>query len=215
MSSLKEAGKKIGIYKRIYDKFRYGLVLQVLRNFMARGGIEITPYYWVQEGVQPVNMPEIKGEISYCRVAFLEKDDIKVLGAEGRGYPEEELLNWLKNGKKCLGLKYKDEIASFLWINLKDCSFGNEAIILKDNEAYLSDMYTMESFRGRNLAAYLRYQSYGILHNMGRNKIYSVSEFFNKTAIKYKQKLNARNLKLILFIRLFNKCKWKFLLKSY
>jgi hypothetical protein len=61
-------------------------------------------------------------------------------------------------------------------------------------------MYTMEPYRDKNLAPYLRYQSYGILNKTGRSKLYSVSEYFNSSSIKYKQKLNAKNLKLVLFI---------------
>jgi hypothetical protein len=76
-------------------------------------------------------------------------------------------------------------------------------------------MYTMDDFRGKNLAPYLRYKSYEILKELGRDKIYSVSVLFNSSAIRYKEKLNAKNLKLILYIELFKKLKWSITLKNY
>jgi hypothetical protein len=73
----------------------------------------------------------------------------------------------------------------------------------------------MESRRGNNLAPYLVYKSYEILQAMGRDKIYSVTEYFNTSAIKYKRKLKIKRLELILFIRLFKKYHWSIKLKSY
>ncbi len=49
---------------------------------------------------------------------------------------------------------------------------------------------------------------------MGRNKIYSVSIYFNSSAIRYKEKLNAKNIKLVLYIEIFKIIKWRFTLKT-
>jgi ribosomal protein S18 acetylase RimI-like enzyme len=88
-------------------------------------------------------------------------------------------------------------------------------INLKNNEAYLWNMYTKESYRGRNLAPYLRYKSYEMLKEMGRDVIYSISDSFNTPAIKFKEKLNAEEVKHILYVKLF-KCKARgFVLKSW
>jgi hypothetical protein len=73
----------------------------------------------------------------------------------------------------------------------------------------------MESHRGKNLAPYLRYKSYEILKELGRDKIYSASDSFNSPAIRFKEKLNAKKLKLILFVKIFNRIQWSFTLKSY
>jgi hypothetical protein len=102
-----------------------------------------------------------------------------------------------------------------MFINLAVCDFASLNLALKDDEAYLTYMFTMDSFRGKNLAPYLRYKSYEILKHMGRNKIYSVSVLFNSSAIRYKEKLNAKNLKLLLYIELFKRLKWSFTLKTY
>jgi hypothetical protein len=206
---------ELSFFKKIRNKFRYGLVLQAVTNQFNRIGIRFTPYYWVQEGINYTEPPEIYGIASDYTVGFLEADEIKTLGANPWGDSINKQLADLKAGKKCLGLKYKNEIASFMWINFKECSFKPARVTLKNDEAYLSYMYTMENYRGKNLAPYLRYKSYEIIKEMGREKIYSTTEFFNPSAVRYKEKLKAKNLKLILYIEIFKRIKWSITLKTY
>ena len=201
--------------KKISNKFKYGLVLQAIRNQLARVGIVITPFYWVQEGMNFTKAPDIKGAITDYKVEFLEAEDLKNISDNIHGYSAALLLSDLEEGNLCLGLKHNNDIASFMWIYLKECSYMSVNISLKNDEAYLTSMYTIESFRGNNLAPYLRYKSYEILKKMGRDKIYSVSEFFNSSAIRYKQKLNAKNLKLVFYIQIFKRLKWSLTLKTY
>jgi hypothetical protein len=215
--SLPALGKKREgtLLKKILSKFKHGLVLQAIRNQLARFGIVLTPYYWVQEGINSTEEPKIKGTISDYKVEFLDAEDLKDIDEIFHGYPVARLIADLNSGKICLGLKHNDEIASLMWINLNECSFSSINKPLKADEAYLTSMHTIESFRGNNLAPFLRYKSYEILKKMGRDKIYSVSEFFNSSAIRYKQKLNAKNLKLVLYIELFKRLKWSITLKTY
>ena len=211
----KELSNDVSQFQRIKDKFHYGLVFQVIRNKLAKIGIEFTPYFRVQEGIEPTEEPEIEGIKKEYRIEFLYEEDMKEIEINARGYSENELLARLKDDKKCLGLKHFNRIIAFMWIYLKEFNFGHTKVHLKDNEAYLTDMYTIESYRGKNLAPYLRFKSYDILKNLGYDKIYSVTEYFNSSAIKYKKKLNAINLKLILCINLFNKIKWNSTIKTY
>jgi hypothetical protein len=206
---------RVSLLQRIINKFRYGLVLQVARNQLAKIGIEFTPYYWVQTGISHTEMPEIEGELSDYSVDFLEEADMIEIVKNSNGYTEQEFLDRLKAGRKCLGLRYRGNIVGFLWINFKECDFKPYRIPLENNEAYLADMYTMEAYRGKNLAPYLRCRSYEILRQMGRDKIYSVVEYFNSSARKYMLKTNAKFLKLMLFVKLFNKIKWSFTIKTY
>lgn len=207
--------RKVTVVKKIMGKIKHGLVLQSIKNQLARIGIKIFPYYWVQEGINPTKIPEIKGIVSDYTVEFIEAEEIKKIEENLTTYSMDGLLAYLNAGKKCLALKHKDEIASFLFINLKEVDFSSLNISLKNDEAYLTYMYTMDSFRGKNLAPYLRYKSYEIINKMGRDKIYSISEFFNSSAVRYKQKLNAKNLKLVLYIEIFKRLKWRFTLKTY
>jgi len=207
--------KEAKLLTKITDKFKHGLVMDSIRNQLARIGINIIPYYWVQEGMNPTEVPEIKGILSDYTVDFIEPEEIKKITEDMGTYSVEGLLTYYNAGKKCLGLKYKDELASFMFINLTECDFTPQIIPLKNEEAYLAYMYTMKAFRGKNLAPYLRYKSYDILKKMGRSKIYSVSAFFNSSAVRYKEKLNAKNLKLALYIEIFKKIKWRFNLKTW
>ncbi len=100
-------------------------------------------------------------------------------------------------------------------IELNDFNYNREKFQLKSNEAYLFHMYTIEAHRGKNLAPYLRYQSYLMLRDMGRNKIYSITQYFNKSSKRFKKKLNARNLQLFMYIILFKKYHYHFLIKTY
>jgi hypothetical protein len=180
-----------------------------------RIGIEFTPYYLMQEGIQFVTKkPVIQGIQDEVSISFLGPDDMKI-GALNGGLSEEKSLSLLKSGQKCLGLIYNGEVAAYLWINLNEIDFASLKIPLKNNEAYLWEMRTIEQFKGKNLAPYLRYKSYEILREMNRDVLFSVSVYFNNPTIRAKKKLGAKKLKLILFIQLFNKFRRSFTLKSY
>ena len=215
MTPVQAENRDLNFFVRLKNKFKHGLVLHSIRNQLARIGIIITPYYWVQEGMNPADTPEIPGVISDYKVEFIEFEEIMAIRENVRTYSLDGLLSYFKAGKKCLGLKYKNEITSFMFIDLSACKFLSMDFPLQSDEAYLTHMYTMESFRGKNLAPYLRCKSYELLKSMGRERIYSVSVYFNSAAIRYKDKLKARNLKLILYLELFKRLKWSFTLKTY
>ena len=86
---------------------------------------------------------------------------------------------------------------------------------IKENEAYLLNMFTFNSFRGKNLAPYLRYYCYRYLENRNITIKYSISNYFNKSAIKFKKKLNSKHLILYVNIELFKKLQWHFVLKRF
>jgi hypothetical protein len=206
---------EISQFQRIINKFRYGLIFQVIRNKLAETGLVFTPYYLYQEGTDTFKIPELKGNIPEYSIEFLNEEDLKSLGSRARGYSEQEFLSWLRKGKKCLGLKYGGDVAAFMWIHLDEFDFEPINVPLKEDEVYLTDMYTLESYRGNNFAPYLRYRSYEILKKMGKTTIFSVVEFFNTPAMKYKQKLNGKRIRFVLYIRLFKKLRRSIVLKTY
>jgi hypothetical protein len=159
--------------------------------------------------------PAIKGDIADYIVEFIDAEEIKRIAHNVHAYSEEGMLKLLEKGKKCLALRHHGEIASLMYIDMDECDFASLDLKLKVDEAYLTYMYTMDEFRGKNLAPYLRYRSYEILKELGRDKTYSVSVLFNSSAIRYKEKLNAKNLKLILYLELFKKIKWSITLRNY
>lgn len=207
--------RKDSLLRKIINKIRYGMTFQVINNRLAKLGIIIKPYYLFQEGLNYAQSPEIKENITDYHCAFLGPDDMKGVAKGKTGLSEKEYLSFLSEGQKCLAVKYRDDIAAFMWINLNEFRFKEVIYTLDHQEAYLWNMFTMEPFRGMNLAPYLRYESYEVLQDMGRYKLYSISEYFNTPAINFKKKLNARILKLELYINLFKKRHWNITLKKY
>ena len=51
MSGNKKKRSDASGLKKIVSKIRYGLTLQSIRNMLIRIGIDISPYYWFQEGI--------------------------------------------------------------------------------------------------------------------------------------------------------------------
>jgi GNAT superfamily N-acetyltransferase len=216
MNSASQKKNKVSLFKKILTKVRYGMTFQSISYLLSRIKIEFTPYYLFQEGINVTKIPQIKGINPDYSCEMLKPEDMKILGAINyAGFSEEKLLSMLEDGQKCIGIKHNGEIAAFMWINFKKLSYKSTDMHFESNEAYLWFMYTLESYRGQNLAPYLRYKSYEMLKEMGQDKLYSISDYFNSPAVKFKKKLNAKRLKLILFVQLFNKVSHTFILKSH
>jgi hypothetical protein len=207
---------EVSIFKKIRGKVHYGLTLQSFRNLFIRMGIDLSPYYLFQEGIKFTETPEIKDIYTDYSCELLKAEDMKALGAINYlGFSEDKLLKLLEAGQQCIGIKHDDEILAFMWINFTEINYKSTIIQLQGDEAYLWFMYTRESYRGKNLAPYLRFMSYNMLKKMGRNKLYSISDYFNSPAVIFKKKLDAKKLKLILFVQLFHKLPHSFTLKLY
>jgi hypothetical protein len=216
MNSAVQNRSVISLLRKILIKIRYGLTLQGIRYLLTKIGVELSPFFLYQEGINFTEMPETKGIKPEYSDEFLKPEDMKEIGAINYyGYSEEKLLKLLEAGDKCLGIKHNGEIAAFMWIRFTEINYKSTVISLQGDEAYLWFMYTRESYRGKNLAPYLRYKSYKMLKEMGRVKLYSISDYFNSPAVAFKKKLNAKKLKLILFVKFFNKFQRSFTLKSY
>lgn len=216
MNQNKSKKKNHSVFKKIQIRFRHGMVLQSISYQLSRIGFEFTPYYLYLDSSSNLEKPIINFPHEEYIFELLGSEDMKMIGAINyAGFTEEKLLTLLERGEKCFGLKYKGEIACFMWANFSEFSYKSTTMQLKSNEAYLWFMYTLESYRGKNLAPYLRYQTINLLKEKGRNRLYSISDCFNLPAVKFKKKLNAEKIRLVLFIELFKKYNWSFTLKSY
>lgn len=215
MTSNSKTRTKVTNIRLIKSKISNGLIIHTLLNQFSKIGISITPYYWVQEGLFVNEIPEPEGDLEDYSLITLDSNDIKSIIHNVRGVTLEEFLKRLEEAQICFGMKYKDEISSIMWANIKNCHHRPGGSNLEKDEAYMYGMYTFDAFRGRNIAPYLRYKCYEALRGMGRDKLYSITEYFNKSAVRYKQKLNAQNLDLGLIVDLFSKFRRRFHLKSY
>ena len=173
-----------------------------IENFV-KIGIKIDLYYIYLEEITNRNMQHIEKGFEEYSFHHLGPQDMKIIDSiqNGGWNSEKKLRKKLKKGNICLGIKHADKLVAYSWYTLKKCSFKGKKYKLKDNEAYLFDMYTLPSYRGKGIAPYLRYQAYRELEKLGRKKLYSCTTYFNIPAMRFKEKLNAKKTELCLKIR--------------
>jgi hypothetical protein len=201
----------------IWIRIRNGLFLYSVRNLLTRIGIDIDPYYLIQEGLNKNNAPKIKGNDSDYLLVELNLEEVKkvISNSAGMILLLDKIVEEFNNGQICIALKHQNEVAAYMFIELNDFITRHQTISIKNNEAYLLNMYTFQSYRGKNLAPYLRYKSYEKLKDMGRDSLYSITTYFNTSSMKFKKKLDAKKLNLSISIKLFKKFHWHFLIKEY
>lgn len=205
----------IPVTKRILNVLNNGLLIYGIRNRLARIGVDISPYYWVEEEYEPCEKPVIKGNSENFKLKCLNEEEVVEIANKVPNILGNSLIQNFKKGQLCIALECNNSIAAFNFAELNDFNFNKRQFKLKQNEVYLLNMWTFHEFRGRNLAPYLRYMSYQLLKKQGREIKYSISNYFNKSSIKFKNKLNAKHLKLYLSIVLFKKVYWNFKLKDF
>lgn len=207
--------ESISLTHRYWDVIRNGLLLWGIRNRLALIGFDIKPYYWVREEIEACKEPQIKGNTKDYLIRYLNYDEVCFIANNVTSNLGKDLITGFNRGQLCVGLEYKGKIAAYTFIELNDFSFNNRVFKLKRNEAYLLNMWTFHSYRGRNLAPYLRYQCYKLLKGRGIDVKYSITEYFNKSSIKFKKKLNSKHLSLFLSIVILKKYYWNFRLKEF
>jgi len=200
--------------KVISDVIKNGLFLQGVRHAFAKIGIDIMPYYWVQEEVIPTETPKLRTDQSFT-FKVLEKNDLNSVITEADSITEHKIHQSFIKKQECVALVHEDQIAAYMFIELNDFEIKKRKFSLNANEAYLLNMFTLNNFRGKNLAPYLRHACYRHLEKQHITTKYSVSNYFNKSAIKFKKKLNSKPQKLYVNIQLFNSFEWNLVLKTY
>ncbi|MGB5318223.1 hypothetical protein [Eudoraea sp.] len=192
-----------------------GLFLFGVRNRLARMGLDFDPYYWVLEGNMDYEAPKIKGDDKDYEVIELSLEEITEIKKKIVEININSGVPIFNDQQKGIGIINKGQIAAFMLIELNDLYWHKRKISLNANEAYLFHMYTFEEHRGKNLAPFLRYHSYIMLKEIGKDKIYSITQYFNKSSKNFKKKLKAKNILLYINISLFGKYQTFKLLKKY
>jgi hypothetical protein len=134
------------------------------------------------------------------------------LARAGKGYMAQDRI---ADGCLCFGVKKDQEVIAYTWCDLKVCNHKPLPISLESSEAYLFDMYTFDECRGKNIAPFMRHKLYSHLIEMGRTDFLSITDAFNSTSKRFKEKLGAYPLKLYLYVKLGKLFERNFLLKSY
>jgi len=206
----------MNLWRKVGRAIRYRLVLQKLtERALPRLGIRVEFYYWTQEGQIDNATQGSDSGFEDCTFSPFGPDEIRTFVSLVPWRSEAELLQRLDEGKLCFGVKHRGQIAAFVWCDLAECTYAWHRIALRENEVYLFDQFTLNAFRGMNVAPYLRHRTYDALRRMGRDTFYSVTHRFNSSAVRFKQKLGARFLWLAVGVNLFGKVRWHAVLRRY
>ncbi|OBX27190.1 acetyltransferase (GNAT) family protein [Gelidibacter algens] len=201
--------------KSILTIIKHGMFWHGVRNNVARLGLDVMPYHWSKATIHSVDAPTIKANDLDLKFSVFGESEINFIKSTIKGIENKNLLAYLKNGETCIGLKQHTDIVAFLFIRRQSFYFRNHYFNLGDNDSYLHSMYVFEKYRGRNIASYLRYQGFTLLEKEGITNFYSISEYFNKSAIKYQRKSNSQPIKLYLSVIVFKKKTLNYTLKSF
>jgi hypothetical protein len=203
------------IVDRARYRLRHHLVIQALLIMLGSVGIEIAPYYITHESLNPEAKPQVDPGLGPLTVCLLSPAEIEAVYTHPDSKEMGDMKVYLDERCLCFGLRLKEEIAACMWCNLHRCHHRFNTFTVKDDEAYLCGMVTFRSYRGRNLAPLLRYEVYRYLNGNGRTKFYSITEFFNHSALKFKEKLGSKPLRLNIYIGLFKRYRWNITLKRF
>jgi len=182
---------------KTYNRYLEG----VLRR-LRRIGIDIHPCLLVREALHPVaRVIEIDPTFTFGQ---LSEDDLPGIHSLRPGMNLERYRDFLRTGKFCFGVKHEGRLVAKMWIDFDRINSVLYSRPLETDEAYLFDAFSDEAYRGQNLAPFLRMQCYAQAQAMGRNRIYSISDFTNTPARRFKAKLGVQDEALILYWQLFN-----------
>lgn len=196
-------------------KIKHGMFLYGFSNFLAKYGVSIEPYYWIQEGkLDNSFLNSFRNTYSDHACKFLNIDEIRFLSEATPHANVEGNLRNINSGQKCIGLEIKGEVVSYMFIEFNSVVFNYQTFFLKKDEAYILNLYTFEKYRGKSFASVLRMESHKLLLQQGINKLYLITNCLNKASLKVNEKLKAKNLAIYLYINLFDRFRWNFLIKS-
>lgn len=141
-------------------------VAKTVRWWLTRIGVQIAPYYWIKEGEHPIALPPLWEESGFS-FGFVDAADLERISCQHpEAFPVEHiacLSAKLQTGSRCFGARYRDQTVALMSIDLHKAEFLGNSIPLAPSEAYLGDMFTLNEFRGRNIAPHLRYRAYAAL----------------------------------------------------
>lgn len=191
-------------------------ILRPLAALQKRIGTYVRPYYVVLEGGEIKKSPPAAPVSAACEMGSFDSGEMRLMSSiPGRRFSEEELTKRLEEGKRCYGLKTEGQMAAFTWVDFKEFGMRTHRFLLKENEAYLFDAYTLPEHRGKGLAPVVRYYAYERLEAMGKKRLYSITDFFNVPSIRFKKKLGAKIVELRLLFLVFNRKLFDIRLRKY
>lgn len=180
--------------------------------------ITVVPFYLFREKSTDKRKNNILPtmDLHDLEVGRLGAGDMEAIAASpGVKFTEAELLKRLEDGCMCLGIKYRSRVIAWFWSYPHACDTPLFYFPLKEKEAYVTGLWTIQEFRGRNLAPYLRQRFYQYHFDRGYETIYAIMEYFNKPALAYEKRLGFQPLSLYLHFILFKKYRFTIRIRQY
>ena len=187
---------------RFRNRLRFGLATQEVLDRLARCGLVIYPYYFVDEPVRPR-----AGLVRPETLEFRQLDESWVHRFSSLpDRPRNEAITraFLEYATCIVALEH-GEIVAHSWYtthHIKGIAGANPIAALPPHCAYLFDMFVCRRARGRLVAALLRNHVHGLLAAMGIRHAISVSLVFNSSTRRFKAKLGSSEPELRLLLRL-------------
>jgi len=206
-----------GTIQKVRKKIRHGMIPYILKTKLTRLGIDIFPFYLfqVRQSFDCVPPKVRDANPDAYEVAILTEEDIHNMDVESGFFSRAELQEWIRRNSLCIGVKHHGKTVSYQLFNLSECHIPAYPFRLKNNEAYGFALYTMESYKGKNIAGFSTWHCLEILLKRGIDTMYIVNDCLNTATLRVTRKYNAKPFRLILHISLFNKLRQTWVLKSY
>lgn len=200
--------------KTLQSRAKNGLLLLTIQNVLMRLGFDIDPFIVTIEKLEYCTKPKLRENSDLFLFRTLSAEEIEnhylVIGMD-----KCALGALLSSNHIAFGMFYKDQLAAYMMARFEDYDFKSKDFSLEPDEAYMCGAYTYDAFRGKGLAPYLRYKCYEVLTERGFTKFLSITQYFNRSSLKYKAKLNAKYKSVYLYLEFFHKFSWLFKLKTY
>jgi hypothetical protein len=187
--------------------------LEFVQQKLKRLGLYIDPFLVVREGLVVPSTP-IRLDPQFTS-GFVGPQDIDELVRAEPGTDAARCAERFERGFLCFAVKHNGRIVSKMWCDLQECHFEPHYRQLREHEAYLFSAYTNPTLRGLGLAPYMRQELYAALRAMGRDEIFSITDYLNGAARAFKLKVGAVDEMLRLHVRLFDRHSHTFTLRRY
>jgi hypothetical protein len=215
---MEEKSSLLSAFKRLAERARREGLLSAFLACLRKLNIDIRPFYYLKETLSADVPQQFTKAPEGFEVSVFGFDDVLEISKmeERKGYVDEQyVIDKFNNGDTCVGIKFQGKIAGFAWHSVRAMKMYLYSTEMKPNEAYLFDMYTLKQFRGHNLAPVLRYKSYQLLKEAGKDTFYSIVECFNVASLKVKKKLGAQKVFFGVYTRILKQKPRTFILKRY
>lgn len=191
----------------------YNRYLEGAFRRLRKVGIDLHPCLLVREAIE-ADLPHVDIDPRF-EFSELGEDDLPGIHNLRPGMSLDRYRRLLTAGKLCFGLKDQGRLVAKMWIDLDEINSVLYSRPLAADEAYLFDAFSDEAYRGQNLAPFLRVKCYERIRSLGRTHIYSISDYTNTPARRFKQKLGSRDAVLILYWKVFGGSEHRWILKRY